>query len=73
MIDIDCGGCKGLGSHARRCPQRPGYNRWDIIADEAVALGDRIGSNDPGAANHCYYAANRLREKAQRQREGTGT
>lgn len=73
MIDIDCGGCKGLGSHARRCPQRPGYNRWDIVADEAERLGDHIGSNEPGAANCCYAAAGLLREKAQRQREGRDT
>lgn len=64
----DCGGCQGLGSHRRHCPRSPTYNRWLELADQAEDLGDRIGSNDMGAANMAYGLAGRLRERGRERR-----
>lgn len=52
-----CGGCRGLGSHARHCPDHPTYTEWRKLADRAEDLGDAIGSNNMAAANACYRAS----------------
>jgi len=62
---IDCGGCSGLGSHRRHCPRNPAYDRRLELADRAEDLGDRIGSNNMAAGNHCYFAAGLLRQEVR--------
>lgn len=63
----DCGGCAGLGSHRRWCPVVVGRNASYIgrLAEQAGALGDSIGPNECGAANHAWAASALLRAKAQ--------
>lgn len=66
----DCGGCQGLGSHKRWCPEVTGH-RASIVglaAEQCEALGDRVGSNDPGAANILYATAGKLGERARRRK-----
>lgn len=58
-----CGGCQGLGSHQRHCPRHPQYTVYLPMADAAEDIGDRIGGNDPGLANHAYMLASRLQAK----------
>lgn len=64
-----CGGCAGLGSHRRHCRHNPAYDRRIEWADKAEHLGDMIGPNNMGAANHCYAAAGALRKEV---RDGLG-
>lgn len=66
MTPTDCGGCLDLGAHRRWCPEVVGEKaaRLGRFAEEAESLGDRIGANDPSAANDCYRAAARLRGQA---------
>lgn len=66
-----CGGCHGLGSHWRWCPVSVGYSASFIgqLAEEAESLGDRVGSNNPGAANHLYAAAGLLYKDAGVRKE----
>ena len=42
----DCGGCMGIGAHARWCPERVGLTAWRLgLASEAVeSMADQIGS-----------------------------
>lgn len=35
------------------------------MADAAEDLGDRVGANEPGAANHLYAASGLLRKAAE--------
>lgn len=63
MAYLECGGCQGLGAHRRHCPHNPDYTPWRELADKAETLGDRIGSNDMGAANRCYAVAGRMRAR----------
>jgi hypothetical protein len=61
-----CGGCAGLGSHARACPVVVGpdaarYHRW---ADQLNNIGDSVGPNDMAASGHIWAAAASLRRKA---------
>lgn len=49
----ECGGCRGLGSHRRHCPNNPDYTYFRLLADRYEDLGDRL-SNDPGRANQAY-------------------
>lgn len=58
---MNCGGCRGLGAHSPRCMTQPGW-MWRRLYDQAEALGDAIGSNDPGAANMAYAIAARLKQ-----------
>ena len=60
-MSTDCGGCQGLGSHARDCTANPNYSYRRVLAERAEDLGDTIGSRDPAAANACYRAAGLLR------------
>lgn len=57
----DCGGCQGLGSHRRHCPQNPTFDRRRLWADQAEDVADKIGPNHHEAANLCYAAAGLLR------------
>jgi hypothetical protein len=62
----DCGGCAGKGAHRRYCPWVVGANAsimggW---ADRAESLGDSVGPNEMGAANHLWAAASLLRKGA---------
>lgn len=68
--DLDCGGCRGLGSHQRTCKTQPGYlfAKW---ANEAKGLGDSVGPNEMAAANHLWAAAGLLAEEAKRRRAGS--
>lgn len=61
-MTADCGGCRGEGSHRRWCPEVVGHEaaRLGRLAEEAESLGDRIGSNDPSAANRLYEMAEDL-------------
>ena len=63
MKEPDCGGCKGLGAHTRRCRTQPGW-LWFRLEDMADELGDLIGSNDPESANMAYAIAGRMKAKA---------
>lgn len=61
----------GLGSHRRWCEVAVGrsaamFGKW---SEQAEALGDSVGANDPGTANHLYAAASRLREEAYKRRD----
>lgn len=62
----DCGGCRGEGAHWRWCEKVVGRAAWLLgqLSQQCEDLGDRIGSNDPGAANHCYTASGLLRTRA---------
>ena len=60
---MECGGCKGIGSHRRHCRKNPDYSREREWADEAENLGDQIGPNNMAAANACYRAAGLLRRQ----------
>ena len=62
----DCGGCAGKGAHKRYCPEVVGpaasiIGRW---AERAGSLGDHVGPNEMGAANHLWAAAGLLRKAA---------
>lgn len=59
-----CGGCAGLGSHRRWCPEIVGpyaalVGAW---ADEVEGIADACGI--PSAANNLWRAASILREAA---------
>lgn len=66
MRRSDCGGCRGDGRHWRWCPWVVGASAstQGQLAEAAEQMGDRIGANNPGAANHCYAASGLLREEA---------
>lgn len=71
----ECGGCRGLGNHQRHCRQNPDYTYARQLADQAERIGDQIGSNNTGAANHCYIAARLLMEQHRQiveERHGLG-
>ena len=59
----ECGGCQGLGNHRRHCRHNPDYTYARELADMADSLADQIGSNNAGAANHCYAAAGLLMQQ----------
>lgn len=63
----ECGGCLGLGAHRRWCPEVIGRQASFLgrLAEDAEDLGDQIGPNVMGAANHCYEASGLLRKAAQ--------
>lgn len=67
----DCGGCRGLGAHRRWCPVAVGRSAAFIgrLSQQAESLGDTVGPNEYGAANHLWAAAALLREKAARLRD----
>lgn len=67
----DCGGCEGKGAHRRWCPASVGHSAsvFGQAAEEAEALGDRVGSNEMGAANLLYSASGRLRTLALARRD----
>ena len=66
-----CGGCKGLGSHQRWCPESVGRiaSMRGRQAQVAEDLGDVVGSNHFRAANLLYQAAALLKEDALRLAE----
>ena len=53
-----CGGCRGLGSHQRWCPESVGpiASRRGRQAQAAEDLADVVGSNNMHAANLLYQA-----------------
>lgn len=65
-MDRDCGGCQGLGSHWRWCPEVVGFaaNHWGVMSERIGSMADSVGGNNPGAANHLYAASALLREMA---------
>lgn len=67
----DCGGCQGLGSHRRWCPWSVGASAsfFGRLSEQAESLGDTVGANETGAANHLYAAAALLKAKAERLRD----
>jgi hypothetical protein len=62
-----CGGCEGQGAHVRWCPEvvGPAASIMGSYAERAESLGDSVGPNDMGAANHLWAAAALLRKGAQ--------
>lgn len=72
MLDSECGGCQGIGRHRRWCPAVVGESASEVgtLAELAESLGDRIGSNDPGAANMAYRLSGRLRRQAEKLKTG---
>lgn len=68
MNDHPCGGCEGKGSHWRWCPVAVGISasRMGILSQQANGLGDSVGPNEMGAANHLWAAASLLEQKALR-------
>jgi hypothetical protein len=62
----DCGGCAGKGAHRRYCPWVVGANASIMgrYAERAASLGDSVGPNEMGAANHLWAAAALLRKAA---------
>ena len=65
----DCGGCEGLGSHRRWCPEVVGAaaSRLGLQSEKAQDLGDRVGANCYDAANALYRAAGLLLVEARRR------
>ena len=63
----DCGGCAGLGSHKRWCPEVVGRaaSYLGLMSERADGLGDTVGANCCEATNHLYKAAALLRLEAQ--------
>ena len=63
---MSCGGCAGRGSHRRWCPAVVGASaaRWGEMSEQVESLADRVGGNEPAAANALYHAAKLLRQKA---------
>lgn len=59
---MNCGGCQGIGSHQRLCPQHPNYHPYRRLAVMAEDIGDTIGANDPGIANHAYSLAAQIKK-----------
>lgn len=62
----ECGGCAGMGSHKRWCEAVVGRHahmlgKW---SERAESLGDSVGPNEMGAANHLWAAAGLLRVAA---------
>lgn len=69
-MNRECGGCEGKGAHWRWCPEEVGLRahmlgRW---SEQAEALADTVGSNNPGAANALYHAAGLLRDDAEQHK-----
>lgn len=64
-----CGGCKGQGAHWRWCPEVVGAaaSWFGQYAEQAEDLADRVGANEPEAANLMYAAGGRLRALAHRR------
>ena len=62
-----CGGCRGLGSHQRWCPESVGpiASRRGRQAQAAEDLADVVGSNNMHAANLLYQAGALLLEQAK--------
>lgn len=58
---VNCGGCEGLGSHRKFCPQHPDYHPWLRLAAMAEDIGDQIGANEPTIANSAYFLAGRIK------------
>jgi hypothetical protein len=56
-----------MGAHRRWCPAVVGEraSRLGRLSEQAEAIGDQVGSNDPIAANHLYTAAVLLAETAR--------
>lgn len=69
MTARDCGGCRGEGSHRRWCEVAVGPHAAYLgrLAERAESLGDSIGPNEMGAANHVWMAAALLRAAAQQR------
>lgn len=67
MTRRDCGGCQGLGSHWRWCEAKVGRTASLLgqLSEQAESLGDRVGPNEMGAANHLWQASALLRKKAE--------
>lgn len=67
MNHNDCGGCQGLGSHRRWCEASVGRaaSIMGQQAERAESLGDSVGPNEMGAANHLWAAASLLRAGAK--------
>jgi hypothetical protein len=65
----DCGGCQGAGRHKRWCEAVVGRSAAMMgrLSERAESLGDSIGPNEMGAANHVWIAAGLLKEEAQRR------
>ena len=63
----DCGGCQGIGAHRRWCEAAVGRaaSIMGRQAQQAESLGDSVGPNEMGAANHLWAAASLLREGAR--------
>lgn len=63
----DCGGCAGLGSHRRWCPEAVGRGAALLgrYAEQAESLADSVGSNNTTAANLLYAAAGYLLDDAR--------
>jgi len=55
-----------MGAHWRWCPEIVGLGASIAgrQAEEAGALGDRVGANEMGASNHLWIAAGMLRTRA---------
>lgn len=67
----ECGGCRGIGAHRKWCENSVGRSahmlgRW---SQQAESLGDSVGPNEMGAANHLWAAAGLLREAAKKRAE----
>lgn len=66
-----CGGCVGMGSHWRWCPEAVGRTAhlYGVLSEKAESLGDQVGGNDPGVANMLYAAGAQLRQRALEAKE----
>lgn len=58
-----CGGCQGLGRHKRWCHAVVGRaaSVYGPMSERVEAMGDTVGSNNPGLANRYYDLAARTR------------
>jgi hypothetical protein len=80
VANVDCGGCLGMGSHKRWCVAVVGPHAAYLgrLSEQAESLGDSIGPNEMGAANHVWAASALLRAAAElraeefRDRQTTG-
>ena len=70
MSKYECGGCLGMGSHSRWCPEARGQRAHILgtASEQLEDIGDRIGPVAPDLANTLYAVAASIRTRANEAR-----